>query len=294
MWRFDGLGLDPLEQSPSGQAVTATVEPEWDFSGLIEGAKKPKKPEEPPRIEAPPVAVTEPSPAPPTAAELLARGPRYVGGAFLETGRNWLTVDVEAIRLFAATASNLDAVAAFLGRPPRTVVFKTRDLRLEIPDAWILAVADKPQKRLSIAPASTDDHAPTEPAAGTMSARVLGLWREGKRAVEIAAEIGKPRNYVDGTIGTLRKRGLIEPSVKIAVTPSPPQEPDVFLPADEPVWVSLKDVATYLRGRDCEVKKFGHDDWKVDGAMLTDAGLLAKANRLREGQGQPLFTLTPP
>ena len=133
-----------------------------------------------------------------------------------------------------------------------------------------------------------------EPAEGTMSARVLGLWREGKRAVEIAAEIGKPRNYVDGTIGTLRKRGLIEPSVKIAVTPSPPQEPDVFLPADEPVWVSLKDVATYLRGRDCEVKKFGPDDWKVDGHALTDDGLLAKANRLREGQGKPAFTLTPP
>ena len=251
-----------------------------------------KRTEEPAKIAAPapvpPAVETSPPDRVPTVADLLAKGPRYVGGAYLETGRAWSDEDCAALHLFSDAASNLDEVAAFHGRPPTNIVFKARDMRLKIPAAWTQAVLDKPQKQ------KVKGTEPVEPAPGTMSARILGLWREGKRPAEIAAEIKKPRNYVDGTVGSLRKRGLIPKSEKGVSPPPVLHEPDGFLPASAPLWVSTKEIANYLRGQDCDVRKFGPDDWKVNGSALTDAGLLAKANRLREGQGKPSFTLTPP
>ncbi|WP_157369644.1 hypothetical protein [Zavarzinella formosa] len=74
---------------------------------------------------------------PATADQILAR-PAYMGGMLLNQGLNWKDRDKERLRILCEACADVERSAAALGREPKTLAYKARELGVVMPESWTL------------------------------------------------------------------------------------------------------------------------------------------------------------
>lgn len=66
----------------------------------------------------------------------LTARPRYMGGMWLEQGRNWSRQDTVGLQLLIASAVPPDKAADYIARSPRTLAHRAHDTGLRMPAEW--------------------------------------------------------------------------------------------------------------------------------------------------------------